>query len=477
MRRTPLSAALSAAILLGAGAASAQYQLRADAYASAAAPSSGMLVLSAAAHDPQLPPRSGQCPSSALYPKDSWLDADAVVWLGAGGGADPRGDVMVAAVRVHHPCGWGEIKLGRMLETAGGLRPVHLDGGSVVARAPWGTSVEIFGGSQVVPFISQDLTGHDTGLTTREFNWVLGGRVSQRITAGGRTWATLGVGYLQMREAGVKAYEELGMDATFTPISTANGSLDAAFSGAMDLLTPTLADARVSLAGRIRSLRIEAFATKRSPAHLLPATSLFSALGDIPSERAGGSILWRAAPRLDLLGEASVEALDGGPTDADPKATVGGTPRYSGSQGMFRATLRLDDRGEGALGLELRRNSVPAATGLQTVSWSGKGASWTGVRGTARIPICRTFFAASTELELVRPDEANGRGALWPWGLVGLTFNTDRNTQCLAQKPERKAHHLELAAAIEAGASPTSVSAVTGLFRLSYAWSPRSSNK
>jgi hypothetical protein len=476
MKRTPLSAALLAAAALTSSAASAQYQLRADAYATAAAPASGMLVLSAAVHDPPLPPRSGQCPSSALFPKDSWLDADAVVWMGAVGGADPRGDVMVAAVRVHHPCGWGEVKLGRMLETAGGLRPVHLDGGSVIGRMPWGTTVEIFGGSQVVPLVAQDATGHDTGLTSREFNWVLGGRLSQRITAGGRTWGSIGVGYLQLRDAGVKSYEELGMDATFTPISNSTGSLDAAFSGAVDLLTPTLADARVSLAGRIRSLRIEAFAVKRSPAHLLPATSLFSALGDIPSERAGGSILWRAAPRLDLLGEGSVEALDGGPTDADPKATDS-KPRFSGSQGMFRATLRLDDRGEGALAMEVRRNSVPAATGLQTVAWTGKSASWTGVRGTARIPICRTFFAASTELEVVAPDDPGNRGKIWPWGLVGLTFNTDRNSQCLPQKAEPKAHHLELAAAVEAGASPTSLSAVTGLFRLSYAWSPRSSKK
>ena len=162
-------------------------------------------------------------------------------------------------------------------------------------------------------------------------------------------------------------------------------------------------------------------------------------------------MLLRPAPRLDLLGEASVEALD------DP-ASLGPTkPTFAGSQGMFRATLRLDDRGDGAVSFEVRRSSVPATTGLQTTVWAGPSASWTGVRGTVRMPAGRMFVAA-TELELVKPDQPNARGPVWPWGLVALRFTPDR------------ARRWEMAAAVEAGASPTAVSAVTGLLRVAYTW-------
>lgn len=371
---------------LWAAPAEAQYRLRADAYVTAAEPTSGFVVLSSEARQKDI------------------LEAEAVMWLGTG---DRRGDVMVASVRAKEPHGYGEARAGRMLLTAGGLRPVHVDGADVVARAPWGTSIEAFGGVPVVP-----------DLAARPFDWVVGGRAAQRIS----TFGTVGVSYLHQRETGSVSYEELGVDALATPTKW----LDAAFMGAVDLLGMTLADARVSLATRFSKVRLELYAVRRSPSHLLPATSLFAALGDIPSQRAGGTLLLRPAPRLDVLGEGAVESLAG----------------ELGGRGMLRTTLRLDDRGDGALGLELRTERVPAA-------------SWTGVRGTARIPITR-WMAASTELELVVPDHPGSRGRLWPWGLVAMRF-----------LPVEK---WELAGAVEAGASPTALYAVSGLFRVSYQW-------
>jgi hypothetical protein len=408
MKRTALAGAMMVAASLWTGAADAQYRLRADAYYNAADSSTGLLVLSGESH----------------YP--SWLHADAVVWLGTG---DHPGDVMVASVRAVEPHGFGEMRAGRFLETAGGLRPLHIDGGDVIVRAPWGTSVEAFGGAPVV-----------SEFQTREFDWAAGGRVAQRI---GR-YGTIGVGYLQIREAGAVTFAELGMDATVTPARW----LDAAFSGSMDLLSPALADARVSLSTRFSSVRLELFGVRRSPSHLLPATSLFSALGDVPAQRAGGSLLWKAAPRLDILAQGSVEELSGAESPDTVKTPVTPIPAQVGGAGMLRATLRLDDKGDGALAIEGRRQSVP--------SWPGvPSASWTGVRGTARIPINR-FFIASTELELVVPDEPRGRGMIWPWGLVALKF-----------MPEPK---WEIAGALEAGASPTAVSEVSGIFRVSYQW-------
>ncbi len=384
--RTAACSALLVAASLVAGSASAQYQLRADAYFTGAEPTSGLLVLTGEARQP------------------SWLTAETVVWLGIGG---RPGDVMVVSVRARQPGGHFEARAGRMLVTAGAIRPVHLDGLELTARAPWGTSVEVFGG---VPVVSD--------FQPRDYDWAVGGRVGQRVA----DVATVGISYLQLRQTGVIAYDELGLDSAVQ----ATRWLDAAFTSAVDLDAMEVTDARASLAARFSQVRVELFAVRRSPSHLLPATSLFSALGDVPSDRAGGSLLWRAAPRLDLLGEGAIESLGG---------EVGGHL-------LFRSTLRLDDKGAGALGLEVRREGVPEA-------------SWTGVRATARLP-CSARLTASTELELVRPDDPRGRGAVWPWGLVALRF-----------RPEPR---WELASALEASASPTAVSSVSALFRVSYLW-------
>ena len=387
MRTRTLAASALLAASLGTGTASAQYRLRADAFFSAPDPATGMLILSGESRNP------------------SWLTADTVVWLGAN--TDHAGDVMVASVRAREPNGYAEARVGRMMVAPGAIRPVHLDGIDLTGRAPWGTSVEAFGGMPVV-----------STFQPRDYDWAVGGRLAQRFSQ----YATVGVSYLQMRQTGALAYEEMGVDGTVH----ATTWLDAAFTGALDLQALDLADARASLSARFSKVRFELFAVRRSPSHLLPATSLFSALGDIPSQRAGGSVLWRPAPRLDVLGEGAIESIGGD----------------LGAQGLLRATLRLDDKGAGALGLEGRRQSTP-------------GASWTGVRGTARVPIGKKL-AASTELEIVAPDDPRGRGAVWPWGLVALRYRVVRAW--------------EVAGAVEASASPTAVSAVSGMLRCSYVW-------
>lgn len=381
--RCAARAALLAASLWTGTAAAEPYRLRADAYFSTPEPTGGLLVLSSEART------------------RSWVDAQAVVWVGSG---SYPADVLVASVRAHDPDGKGDLRLGRMIVTAGAIRPVHVDGADVIGRAPWGSSLEIFGGVPV-----------PVHYASRDYDWVVGGRAAQRVGSD----ATFGLSYLHMRQGGAVAYEELGLDAA----AAATSFLDGAFSGAFDLARPGLTDARLSLAARFGGLRVEGFVVHRSPSHLLPATSLFAALGDIPSERGGGSILWRAAPRLDVSGEAGVESLGG----------------ELGGQFMLRGALRLDDKGEGTLGLELRRQGAPDA-------------SWTGVRGTARVPLSRLFMA-STELELVRPDESRGRGSLWPWGLVALRL-----------KP---ASSWEIAGALEASASPEHVAELGGFVRVS----------
>jgi len=152
-------------------------------------------------------------------------------------------------------------------------------------------------------------------------------------------------------------------------------------------------------------------------------------IGDVPSQRAGAVLTWAAAPRLDLTADAGARRVD---SDVAPELTV-------------RARLKLDERGAGALSAELRRSGVG--------NWASTSA-WTGARGAARIALGHALWA-STELELVRPDDPRGRGALWPWALAALSW--DRGGW-------------QAAAAVEASASPEYRSRVDSRFQLSRRW-------
>jgi hypothetical protein len=305
-----------------------------------------------------------------------WLSAEGLVWAGAK--PDATGDVLVLALHAREPHGYADVRVGRFVVATGAIFPVQIDGADAIVRAPWGSSLEAFGGAPAVPRFGP-----------RAYDWLAGGRASQSIAS----VVTVGASYLQRREAGDIANEELGADLAAAPAPW----LDLAAKGAYALATEGLADARVSAAVRTGAVRAELFASDQTPGRLLPATSLFSVLGDFPSQRAGATVRWWAAPRLDLLASGA-------------GVRVGDEP---GFDAWIRSTLRLDDRGDGSVGLEAHRVDVP-------------GARWTGVRLVGARPLGRPFahFRLSTELELVAPDEPNGRGVVWPWGLLACSWRS-----------------------------------------------------
>ena len=331
-----------------------------------------------------------------------WIDVEGLVWGGAR--PDASGDILVLALRLHDLKGRTELRAGRFVLSTGAVRPVQLDGAKALARLPFGATIELFGGAPVVPRFA-----------TVPYDWLAGGRVAQSI--GHR--ATAGVSYVQRRSHAELSDEELGADLTTMPVPW----LDIAGRAAYDLTSPGFAEALLSAAARTKKTRLELFASHRSPSRLLPATSLFSVLGDFPSESVGTTLLWKAAPRLDLLGSVAGQQ-------------VGGT---FGGNAWVRSTLRLDDLGVGYLGLEVRRQDVSTAR-------------WTGVRGVASLPIAARF-RFSTEIEIAVADEPGGRGIVWPWGLMALSW--------------RSGNGWEAAAAVEAGASPQNRYEVNALLRLS----------
>ena len=302
-----------------------------------------------------------------------WVDVEGLVW--AGTKPTLTGDVLVLSVRLKEPHGYGEVRAGRFVLATGAIRPVQLDGAEVVARAPWGSTVETFGGVPVVPRFGD-----------RAYDWLAGARVAQSVASR----ATLGFSYLQQRTDGELAYEELGADFAASPAKW----LDVAAKSAYDVTSPGITDALVSAATRVGDWRFEVNAADRSPSRLSPATSLFSVLGDFASQSVGGTVRWRAAPRLDLLASGSGRDVGG----------------ELGADGWLRATLRLDDRGDGNMGLELRREDISTA-------------QWTGVRALCAQPLGHGL-RYSTEIEVVVPDHPDGRGAAWPWGLMALSWRS-----------------------------------------------------
>jgi hypothetical protein len=267
--------------------------------------------------------------------------------------------------------------------------------------------VELFGGLPVAPSFGP-----------RASDWLVGTRAARALGPG-----RVGFGWMQHRDHGELAGHELALDAAVSP----SARLDLAGGAAWDLAGDGLAELKLSAGWRPqRDRRLELFAVQRSAAHLLPATSLFTVLGDSPSLRTGLTGRWRIAPRLDLRASAAL-------------SWVGD---HAGLDASCDARLRLDDDGVGVLGLELRRQDAP-------------GGGWSGVRASARLRLA-SAWRFSTELELVVPDEPDGRGALWPWGLAALRY---------APAPA-----WEVATAIEAGASPTEIWRVDGLVRVTRAW-------
>jgi hypothetical protein len=372
-------------------------RLRADAYAQATPPV-GLLVL-------QGEDRSRR-----------WIDAEALAWTGArpesiGASTSATGDVLSLTVRLRDPEGRGELRAGRFLAGSGAVRPLHLDGVSAIGRTRFGASMEIFAGVPVVARFGE-----------RSYDWALGGRVAQSFAQR----ATVGAAYVQRRDYGRLADEEIGADFAAAPARW----LDFAGRSAVDLTSRGVSDAMGSVAARSGDFRVELFGGYRSPARLLPATSLFSVLGDIPSTRTGGTLSWRAAPRLDVLAIATGQLVAG----------------YIGADVTARALLRTDDEGIGNVGIELRRHDQ-------------REARWTGARALAGVPVWRRIVRTSMEFELVVPDDPRGRGDVWPWGLIAVSW--------------RAPYGIDVAAAAEASATPAVRREITALARVSWSWEAR----
>ena len=357
-----------------------------------------------------------------------WARIEALIW----GASDELGDevdLLIGRLTLRDPGHRAELHLGRMIVGPGAIRPAHIDGGNVLFRLPWHMTVEGFGGWSVAPRFAD-----------RTYDWLVGGRIAQSIPG----WVTMGAAYLQARDAGRLADQEVGADLTFTPAE----NIDLVARAAYDLTNPGISEALATLAFRFGpSWRVETYASHRSPARILPATSLFSVLGDVPAQRIAGRIRWRAAPRLDMIVDAGVRTFED---------QVGEAVR-------LRVILRLDDLGASVLSGQLTRFGGPSDI------------AFTGGRLAFRWQVAAAWIV-SAEAELVRPDQTAGsapvgpfplqsvrgltpapkRGTWWPWGLLALDY--------------RPSNEWIIAVAVEGSATAELQGALDGLLRVTWLW-------
>jgi len=376
-----IEAATVLALLLTASSARAEpLRLRADAFARTRPPV-GLLVL------------EGQ---DRLRP---WIDAEGLAWLGT-----EAGDVLTLSVRARHLTSGSEIRVGRMLVSTGAIRPVHVDGVRALGRVFGHTTLEAFGGFPVV---------RRGPAPSFEALWTAGGRLGQAIgdvASFGAAWA------LRRGRDGIDR-REVGADAAFTPAPW----LTAAGRMAIDAGSGKPADALASVGLQRKDQRLELFVTHRSPGRLLPATSLFSMLGDHAATNTGATLRWRAFPRLELVTTGSVETRD----------------TELGGQGLGRATLALDDAWRGSVGGEARRVHVGESR-------------WSGIRAFATVPLSARVNAA-VEAELVRADRES---SLWPWALAALGFSPTPSW--------------DVSGAVEASSGPAYKSSVAAIARVGW---------
>lgn len=366
----------------------------------------------------QLDPNVGLIILEGSTKKYPYVDAEALVWGGAGSpqyGLRDNGatfEALIVSLKVRDPKGISDTRLGRFILSTGAVRAMHIDGGHLTLRAPSKTHFEAFGGVPV-----------DGNIDGRRYDWMAGGRVSQGLGKIGM----IGGSYYNRYNSGQRSDEEVGADFSLRPAHW----LDMAAKMSWEIVNPGLAEvlATISSSTEDGEFRGEVFATKRNVTRLLQQTSLFTVLGDSGNFKTGANLFWRAAPRLDFWLEGS--ALN--------------AAEDWGWGGYFRTVLRTDDEGKGSILGEIRRQDVSAS-------------QWTGIRLASDTPLYQSVHCSlglMPEFELIIPDNPEpNQGKVWPWGRLAMRWQHEKGWA--------------VAAAAEASSNQNLRVDVRGLARVSY---------
>ena len=176
-------------------------------------------------------------------------------------------------------------ELGRFVSTLGALRPVHVDGGRSASGCRRSSTSRRSPGSRCCR----------AWATNRAWDWVVG---RARVAAVRR----LRLGRPRVRRsAATTASSRPRSSASTRGADDRRRAPTSARAWRTTSRTPGSPRSGSPRAIATARSRTELYARHRAASHLLPATSLFSVIGDVPAQRAGCVVTWRAAPRLDVI--------------------------------------------------------------------------------------------------------------------------------------------------------------------------------
>jgi hypothetical protein len=224
------------------------------------------------------------------------------------------GDISTAFVR--HRLGAVSFTLGRQLRAGGAARLIRFDGGSVAARAPWGTGIDVYGGLTVLPRWDQQMGYHLLGSAVallrdpslveripRSGEWLVGARAHQRVAAVGE----IGVSFHEQRHRGAIDRRELGLDLRMEP----HRAVTATGLAVVDVDSWQPSDLSLALDTRpTRALDLFAEITHVVPALRLSRQSVLAVFSTDAVVEVGGGARLRLAKRITIHASGYADRFD-----------------------------------------------------------------------------------------------------------------------------------------------------------------------
>jgi hypothetical protein len=273
------------------------------------------------------------------------------------------------------------VQLGRHFVAAGPSALDQVDGLSLSYHLPRGFDLALFGGlSTGTRFFNQPwpFSHSDERLTS---NWVIGGRLGYSF----RDYFTTGLSYRMKYYAGELAHNEIGWDASITPINRLALVTEGVFELTAERLKEIKAEARVEV---MRGLDLAAGYRYVSPDLYIPRTSIFAVFGNELHQLIYSEVVWSGwrwlRLSLELGGAFYAQACTSRPGDCEE-----GSAELSA---LVRGDVKLDPLGRYRLIAEAERKGTPEG-------------GFSRIRLGTRLNVWRTLSVIA-DLDLVLLDKA-----------------------------------------------------------------------
>jgi hypothetical protein len=207
------------------------------------------------------------------------------------------------------------LRLGRTVIAAGGGQALQLDGGEVVAAAPYGLRFEVYAGAPVAQRFTSRSSVQSWNPLGGDFAY--GGRLGYSFVLAGPSARGFDVGLFanRVQDGGERVREEVGADYRVQPFSTR--AIQLVGFGSFSPYEGRMSQASAALTWSVRpQLQLDADWRFTAPDLLLSRTSILSVFSASEWHEAGIGASWDVSPDYTLSGNARA-LLEPGQDGAD----------------------------------------------------------------------------------------------------------------------------------------------------------------